>query len=44
MCKTVEVIRLDEPEQVFPAYQQALEREDGRSTIIVEYGDYHGEK
>jgi pyruvate/2-oxoglutarate/acetoin dehydrogenase E1 component len=44
MCKTVEVIRLDEPEQVFPAYQKALEREDGRSTIIVEYGDYHSEK
>ncbi len=44
MCKTVEVIRLDEPEQIFPAYQHALEREDGRSTIVVEYGDYHSEK
>jgi pyruvate/2-oxoglutarate/acetoin dehydrogenase E1 component len=44
MCKTVEIIRLDEPEQIFPAYQHALEREDGRSTIVVEYGDYHGEK
>ena len=44
MCKTVEVIRLDEPEQIFPAYQKALEREDGRSTIVVEYGDYHNEK
>lgn len=44
MCKTVEIIRLDEPEQIFPAYQKALEREDGRSTIVVEYGDYHNEK
>jgi hypothetical protein len=44
MCKTIEVIRLDEPEQIFPAYQKALEREDGRSTILVEYGDYHSEK
>ncbi len=44
MCKTIEVIRLDEPEQIFPAYQKALEREDGRSTIVVEYGDYHNEK
>ena len=44
MCKTVEVIRLDEPEQIFPAYQKALEREDGRCTIVVEYGDYHNEK
>jgi pyruvate/2-oxoglutarate/acetoin dehydrogenase E1 component len=44
MCKTIEVIRLDEPEQIFPAYQKALEREDGRSTLIVEYGDYYNEK
>lgn len=44
MCKTIEVVRLDEPEQIFPAYQKALEREDGRSTILVEYGDYHSEK
>ena len=44
MCKTIEVIRLDEPAQIFPAYKKALEREDGRSTIIVEYGDYYHEK
>ena len=44
MCKTIEVIRLDEPEDVFPAYARALLRDDGRSTLIVEYGDYYGEK
>jgi pyruvate/2-oxoglutarate/acetoin dehydrogenase E1 component len=44
MCKNIEVIRLDEPEHIFPAYQKALEREDGKSTIIVEYGDYYSEK
>ena len=44
MCKNIEVIRLDEPEQIFPAYQKALERADGKSTIIVEYGDYYSEK
>jgi pyruvate/2-oxoglutarate/acetoin dehydrogenase E1 component len=44
MCKNIEVIRLDEPEQVFPAYQRALEREDAKSTIVVEYGDYYNEK
>jgi len=44
MCKTVEVIRLDEPEQIFPAYKKALEREDGCSTILVEHGDYYNEK
>lgn len=44
MCKTIEVIRLDEPEDVFPAYERALLRDDGRSTLIVEYGDYYSEK
>lgn len=40
----VEVIRLDEAEQIFPAYQHALERTDGKSTVIIEYGDYYHEK
>ena len=44
MCKNIDVIRLDEPEQIFPAYKLALEREDGRPTILVEWGDYHSEK
>ena len=44
MCKNIEVIRLDEPEQIFPAYEKALTRTDGKSTIIVEYGDYYSEK
>jgi pyruvate/2-oxoglutarate/acetoin dehydrogenase E1 component len=44
MCRNIEVIRLDEPADVFPAYQKALEREDGKSTIVVEHGDYYNEK
>jgi pyruvate/2-oxoglutarate/acetoin dehydrogenase E1 component len=44
MCTTIEIIRLEEPEDIFPAYERALLRDDGRSTIIVEYGDYYGEK
>ena len=44
MCQNIEVIRLDEPQDIFPAYQRALEREDGKSTIVVEYGDYYNEK
>jgi pyruvate/2-oxoglutarate/acetoin dehydrogenase E1 component len=39
MLQTVEVIRLDEAEQIFSAYQKALERTDGRSTLLVEFGD-----
>lgn len=44
MLENIEVIRLDEPEEIFPAYKKAYEREDGKSTIIVEYGDYFNEK
>jgi pyruvate/2-oxoglutarate/acetoin dehydrogenase E1 component len=44
MCTTIEVIRLEEPEQVVPAYRRGLERQDGRSTLIVEYGDFYNEK
>ena len=35
---------LTEPEMVFPAYKKALERNDGKSTILIEYGDYYNEK
>ena len=44
MCKNIEVIRLEEPEEIFPAYKQALEREDGKPTLIAEYGDYYNKK
>jgi len=44
MCENIEVIRLDEPEDIFPAYKKALERTDGKSTILVEWGDFYNEK
>jgi pyruvate/2-oxoglutarate/acetoin dehydrogenase E1 component len=44
MCQSIEVIRLDEPEDIFPAYERALRRDDGRSTLLVEWGDYYSEK
>lgn len=44
MCTTIEVLRLDEPEDVFPSYEKALLRDDGKSTLIVEWGDYYSEK
>ena len=44
MCTTIDVIRLEEPSDIFPAYEKALLRTDGRNTILVEYGDYYGEK
>lgn len=44
MCDTIDIIRLDEPEQIFESYQYAYERTDNRSTILVEWGDFYNEK
>jgi pyruvate/2-oxoglutarate/acetoin dehydrogenase E1 component len=44
MCRTVDVIRVDEANEIFPAYEHALLRQDGRCTLVVEYGDYYNEK
>lgn len=44
MCDNIEFIRLDEPEEIFPAYEKALNRQDGKSTVLVEWGDYYSEK
>ena len=44
VLSTVDIIRLEEPKDIIPAYEKALERDDGKSTILVEYGDYYNEK
>jgi pyruvate/2-oxoglutarate/acetoin dehydrogenase E1 component len=44
MCDFVDIIRLDEPNQIFEAYQHAYLRTDNRPTILVEWGDYYNEK
>ena len=44
MCKNVDVIKLEETKDIFPSYEKALNRSDGNSTILVEYGDYYNEK
>jgi pyruvate/2-oxoglutarate/acetoin dehydrogenase E1 component len=44
MCTTIEIIKLKEPKDIFPAYKKAYKRKDGVNTILVEYGDYYSEK
>ena len=44
MCTTIDIIKLENPDQIFPAYEKAYERNDGVNTILVEYGDYYNEK
>ena len=44
MFQWIEVVELEEPEDIFPAYKHALEREDNRITMLIEHGNYYGSK
>lgn len=44
MCPRMEIVRLEEAADIVPAYAHALARPDGKSTLLVEYGDYYNEK
>ena len=40
----IEVVELNKPAEIFPAYKHALERADGRSTLLIEHGNYYNQK
>ena len=44
LFRWIEVVELDKADQIFPAYQHALERADGKSTLIIEHGNYYNEE
>ena len=44
MFQWIDVVELEEPEEIFPAYQHAFERKDGKSTLMIEHGNYYGDK
>ena len=44
MFTTIDVVELEEPEDVFPAYRDALQREDQKPTLIIEHGNYYNSK
>ena len=44
MLSNVEIIELEEPGDIFDSYKMAYERDDGKSTLLVEFGDYYNEK
>jgi pyruvate/2-oxoglutarate/acetoin dehydrogenase E1 component len=41
MLTDVDVIILNDPIDIFPAFQKAYERNDGKSTLVIEYNDYY---
>lgn len=38
-CTNVDIVRLDYSEMIYPAYEKAYTRTDGKSTILVEWAD-----
>lgn len=40
MCKTIDIIELKNPEDIVKSYEFALNRTDGKSTMLVEFSDY----
>lgn len=44
MFSWIEVVELNEPADVFPAYQKALERDDNKSTLLIEHGNFYNQK
>lgn len=44
MLTDVDVVELIEPMDIAPAFKKAYERNDGKSTLIIEYGEFYGTK
>ena len=39
MCKNINVVRLDSAEKIFDEYKKAYERDDGTSSLLIEWSD-----
>ena len=44
LLTNVNVVLLNIPDEIFPAFELAYEREDSKSTLIIEWGAYYNEK
>lgn len=44
LFKNIDVIKLEEPEDIFPAYEKAINPLNKRSSLIIEVGNYYNEK
>ena len=44
LLKNIDVVLLNEPDEIYPAFELAYEREDSKSTLIIEWCDYYKEK
>jgi len=44
MFTSIDVVELEEPEDIFPAYKHAVERKDNKVTLMIEHGNYYNLK
>ena len=43
MLENVEVVLLENKEDIIPAYEKALNRQDSKSTLLVEFGEFYNQ-
>jgi pyruvate/2-oxoglutarate/acetoin dehydrogenase E1 component len=43
MCPSINIVRLDNAESIFSEYKKALNRTDGVSTLLIEWGDKYAD-
>ena len=43
LLDNVNVVLLDNKEDIIPAYKNALHREDNKSSLIIEFGEYYNQ-
>jgi pyruvate/2-oxoglutarate/acetoin dehydrogenase E1 component len=43
MFSYIDVIELNKPEDIFPAYERALTREDGKPMLLIEHGNLYND-
>ncbi|MCA9408215.1 MAG: hypothetical protein KC733_05970 [Candidatus Omnitrophica bacterium] len=44
MFSWIDVVELEEPQDIFPAYEHAYTRKDQKATLIIEHGNYYNAK
>ena len=44
ILKEINVVLLKEPSQIFGEFKKSLLRKDGKSSLIIEYGEYYNSK
>lgn len=43
LCPNINVVRLDSPSMIYAEYQKAYERDDGISTLLIEWSDKYND-